>query len=1250
MIPIAEAKFWQHRGRPGSGDLWAAFSDVMGKARTARETWAYETRSLKTEAERAAAYDLWEAQHQRFWDAWMALRKYMDAYFAEELDLGIAWRVSVRAGTIVDSNLGEWGQAFAPGLKPWGLVKLMAADAEDAGNAIEKMLEDYFPTSLNGSYGIKVWSAHPPWTGLRRMDAALRRIMEARRMLARVGVERIVKGRNYYLGAGSSPWDEQELDADTVTIAAGEYVRRATGPLRVAGFDGVVHPPAGSIGLAAAMGMQDDVTGRTGGQRFTQTLLHELGHAFYYEEMDQGARVEWDRMWKLASHRVSAYAGKHPAEGFAETFYLFAIKKNPTPIDTVFADRDGIARFRALLRGDKMGSFKEAVTEASPTQSAGFLELSPDQVMDLARVWEEWRARPSWERRGQPVWYAHPEVKTILGLGPMEKVPQFVRRLALRDLASYKTEDIAMTPVLGERLMLKSGFREYAAKVADAYDARPVRDPAAVASYAALLQHSERMFKQLQSRIRIEFVDEDEPYANAAEMTSRVKAEGVMYVSTLFSENLVSGWTAEQNWRFRAVHDYIVHIGGGHDFSLRGEMATFNRHAKVVPKAALPALFSEIMGQVAYFLDRGKFPTPQKACVLYGFDYTRVGYIDPKEYRRNWTTNVRESTQEDIAMDEAQLAEADAMVEALFSLDEIQTDWLFHATKARNIEAIAKSKRLLAGSGAGGGSYVSLSAKPLPADFGVYVLVFRKSSIKGRLLQVEYTREWMIEHQDQARYIGSDWTGMKDAREEALGLLKGPHNIANDIEYYKRQVNYYETEAISAKALIAFARDNIARAIASKAASERIEGFKDDLAEAEHMLLTSRETADKYQGKLDKAKKLQKHGPSEEAIEKKVKELVNDALDEFKGYEREEEWITKNEGKAMPFRKGELVAVACDRCDDDEIKGLQWTFRNLLPPRYVVSLDTAMQRIRARAPLEPGLPDPTPPALLKAFGRAKQMVGAIRWIGGKRHAYTGSGWKVIGLPAKASKKKLWVPKSKKALPPYVGLPGSLPDKASKKLWTPKSKKAPKLNYETKKTVGLITVLKAGAWLPKSGTSGYTFKSTIKGDKFWAVEKFGAKDVYPFKVLAGYLQMAWWSALDGNWRPTFTQSALADPAKALKMLKIKSAAPQEKTPSTQAAGLFGQPAKVSDAVAAGVWLPQSTNYLTARKRAFGQPGEADWWINDGADIYPVKTVNGKLQAAKWDKTKFVWYPAFEQVVAPSTHHLAKTKPKAVPLTV
>jgi 8-oxo-dGTP pyrophosphatase MutT (NUDIX family)/GNAT superfamily N-acetyltransferase len=362
---------------------------------------------------------------------------------------------------------------------------------------------------------------------------------------------------------------------------------------------------------------------------------------------------------KGSPHKFVAWAIRNPTTAFWDERFLEYIKGTKW-------ERKLITRLTQLQQHlQRTADFSKVPVRESAVAMSGSAEV----MSGLARAWDEWATKPSWEKRGQSAWYASPETKRVLGLGPNDRVPAWVRRLKRRDLVGEAYDNGPKLPgpqvkkdpekrvkaitdrerkplndakpwgevvQVTERIMQKLDFNAYARSVADAYDARPVHDAAAKASYAALLHHSEKMFKQLTSRIDIKFVDESEPYADAADMTKRVKEEGVMYVSKLFSSNLPSGWTPEQNWRFRAVHDYIVHIGGRHDFSLRGEIATFNRHAKVAPRAALPALFSEIVGQVAYYFARGKFPSPQKACILYGFDYERVGYINPSEFKRNF--------------------------------------------------------------------------------------------------------------------------------------------------------------------------------------------------------------------------------------------------------------------------------------------------------------------------------------------------------------------------------------------------------------------------------------------------------------------------------------------------------------------------------------------------------------------------------------------------------------------------------------
>lgn len=200
--------------------------------------------------------------------------------------------------------------------------------------------------------------------------------------------------------------------------------------------------------------------------------------------------------------------------------------------------------------------------------------------------------------------------------------------------------------ILLEKMVLKT-YTKYAEAVTEAYKARPLKEND-MSSWISLRQSNDRMFKRLSSVIEVIWT-KDDPYSSQQEMKEKVKRTGKLYINTDYSSNLVSGWSEEDNWKFRAVHDFIVHIGGNVDFTQKGEIQAFNVHAKIAPKAALDALFSEVVGQACYVTVTGDFPNPQKACVLYGFDYYNVGLINWNEYRKNFIVNsTREYTEEEI--------------------------------------------------------------------------------------------------------------------------------------------------------------------------------------------------------------------------------------------------------------------------------------------------------------------------------------------------------------------------------------------------------------------------------------------------------------------------------------------------------------------------------------------------------------------------------------------------------------------------
>jgi len=202
-----------------------------------------------------------------------------------------------------------------------------------------------------------------------------------------------------------------------------------------------------------------------------------------------------------------------------------------------------------------------------------------------------------------------------------------LNRIILEEVDNYQQEEL-----LREKLMLKkgkNGWWKYSQLVAEAYREAPMMDPAAEEGYKVLAVWLDKHFGRLENRVRFEFVPEH-VYTSAKDLQSRVAAEGVMYVSTLDADHPV--WTGEAglitNTMFRAWHDWEGHIVKGKGFSLQGEIAAYNAHAKIVPRAALPALFTEVVGQICCFYQSGKKNCEQKAAILPGFDYTNIGVVE----------------------------------------------------------------------------------------------------------------------------------------------------------------------------------------------------------------------------------------------------------------------------------------------------------------------------------------------------------------------------------------------------------------------------------------------------------------------------------------------------------------------------------------------------------------------------------------------------------------------------------------------
>jgi hypothetical protein len=199
---------------------------------------------------------------------------------------------------------------------------------------------------------------------------------------------------------------------------------------------------------------------------------------------------------------------------------------------------------------------------------------------------------------------------------------------------------------ISEKLLLKE-WGTYRKLVAKAYNDSPLFDEIAVKHWKALNISNHILFKRLLSKTQIILISQEdsqvgttldldgnlfviqktegEPYISQQDMKEQWENTGSLMISVDYSNHPI--FTVADNVIFRCVHDFIVHILGDHPFGDKGEIASYNNHAKLAPPEALPALFTEVVGQACFAVEYGFFPE-QKIAVLQGFDYTQVGSVE----------------------------------------------------------------------------------------------------------------------------------------------------------------------------------------------------------------------------------------------------------------------------------------------------------------------------------------------------------------------------------------------------------------------------------------------------------------------------------------------------------------------------------------------------------------------------------------------------------------------------------------------
>jgi hypothetical protein len=178
---------------------------------------------------------------------------------------------------------------------------------------------------------------------------------------------------------------------------------------------------------------------------------------------------------------------------------------------------------------------------------------------------------------------------------------------------------------LNEKIMLsRPNFQEYCQILAQAYLDAPKFDPKVVKHWEALKVSNNRLYKHMIGKgYKIQIVKED-PYKTQAIMKKEVLKTKILKVWGDFKDHPY--FSADENFKFRAVHDFYAHILGNAGFGGVGEIHAYNVHAKIAPKEALPALFMEIAA-INVCISQGN-STPRKIAVLKGFDYRQLGLLD----------------------------------------------------------------------------------------------------------------------------------------------------------------------------------------------------------------------------------------------------------------------------------------------------------------------------------------------------------------------------------------------------------------------------------------------------------------------------------------------------------------------------------------------------------------------------------------------------------------------------------------------
>lgn len=159
---------------------------------------------------------------------------------------------------------------------------------------------------------------------------------------------------------------------------------------------------------------------------------------------------------------------------------------------------------------------------------------------------------------------------------------------------------------------------ERAQQVAAWHDAQPVV-PLLTADYVRVMKAYEDLVWQVAEQlqlvaglgIRIEYVQEAEPYTTALEQAEDVAATRRIKIATISVwptryHPVLSNETGGEYDQFRAVHDLFGHVAIGSGFDRHGEFLSFLQHESMFTGQAKQAAGNELHGENSYLAVVGR--------------------------------------------------------------------------------------------------------------------------------------------------------------------------------------------------------------------------------------------------------------------------------------------------------------------------------------------------------------------------------------------------------------------------------------------------------------------------------------------------------------------------------------------------------------------------------------------------------------------------------------------------------------------